>query len=216
MIVLAIIIAAIGLFLLLRFGVSVKYSQDGLEVVAKVGIIPIKIHPSDKKPKEKKKKEKKSVSELADMLLRRKKDDKKPGKFETFLQLLKLAKNILNRIRKKLLIKNLEIHFVSAGKDPMQAALMYGSANAVYGVLEPILKEHFRLRHFNFTSDADFEKAKPLIYVNATFSIAVWELLYIMGALIQKPKEKIASKKETKNINNQTRKETTENGKNSN
>ena len=208
MIVLAIIIAALGLLLLLRFGVTITYGQDGLEVVARVGIIPIKIHPSDKKKPKKKKKDKKSVSELADMLLRRKKDDKKPGKIETFFELLKLTKNILERIRRKLLIKNLDIHFVSAGKDPMQAALMYGSVNAIYGVLEPMLERNFRLRRFNFTSDADFEKTKPLIYANATFSIAVWEMLYIMGALISKPNKKGTAKKEK-------RREDEENGKNS-
>ena len=212
MIVFAIIIAAIGLFLLLRFGVTIVYGQDGLEVTAIVGVIPIKIHPSDKKKPKKKKKAKKSVSEIADMLLRRKKDDKKPGKLETFLELLRLAKDVLNRIRKKLLIKNLDIHFVSAGKDPMQAALMYGSANAVYGALEPVLKRYFRLRHLNFTSDADFEKTKPLIYVNATFSIAVWEVLYVMLALISKPNKTGSAKKESKN---QIRKENTEHGKNS-
>ena len=224
MIVLAIIIAAIGLFLLLRFGVTIVYGQDGLKVTAIVGIIPIKIYPSDKKKlkKKPKKKEKVSLSELIDMLLRRKKEDKKPGKFETFLQLLNLAKNTLNRIRKKLLIKKLDIHFVSAGKDPMQTALMFGSANVAYGVLEPILERYFRLRRFNFTSDADFEKTKPLIYVRATFSIAVWEVLYVMRALISKPAEKNPSKnvkhnkvKHNKVKHNQDRKENTENGKSS-
>ena len=210
MIVLAIIIAVIGMFLLLRFGVSIVYDQDGLKVKAIVGVIPIKIYPSDKKkPKKKKKKEKKSVSELTDILLRRKKDDKKPGKLETFLELFKLAKNVLDRIRKKLLIKNIDIHFVSAGKDPMQVALMYGSANAVYSVLEPVLERNFRIRCFNFTSNADFEETKPLIYVNAAFSIAVWEVLYVLGALIAKPKEKNLVKKEK-------RKENKDNGKDCN
>ena len=205
MIVLAIIIAAITLFLLLRFGVTITYGQDGLEVKLIVGVIPIKIYPSDKKPK----KDEKIAEKLIDRFLRRKKDEKKPGKLETFLELLKQGKNVLNRVRKKLLIKKLDIHFVSAGSDPMQAALMYGSANAVYGALEPMLSRNFRLRRLNFTSEADFEKTKPLIHVKARFSIAVWELLYIFSALISKPAEK--GKKDI-----HIRKEATENGKISN
>ena len=205
-IVLAVILAAMGLFLLLRFAVTITYGQAGLKIIARVGIIPIKIYPTDKKIL--KKKRKKSASDIIDTLLQRKKDDKKPGKLETFFELFKLAKDILNRVRKKLLIKNLDIHFISAGKDPVQAALMYGSANAVYGVMEPVLERNFRLRRFNFTSEADFESTKPLIYVNVTLSIAVWELLYIMGALIPKPNTKSSAKKEK-------RKEKKENGKNS-
>ena len=212
MFVLAIIIAAIGLILLLRFGVTVVYGHDGLKVTARVGIIPIKIYPSDKKPKIKKKKRLKSAEELADLLLRRKKNEKKPGKLETFLQLMKLAKNTLDRLRRKLLIKNLDIHFVSAGKDPMQAALLFGSAHAVYGILEPILENNFRIRRRNFTSGADFEQTKPQIFVNAAFSIAVWEALYVLGALFSKQKEQ-KSEKNIKEI--KTGEENTENGKKS-
>jgi len=175
MLALAIVFAVILILALLRFGASAEYSSDGFTVVAHVGPLSFRVLPGKEKPVKKVKAKKEPKP---------KEKEKKPGSLKDFLNMLPAIKNTLSRLRRRLLIKRLTIHFTAAGEDAAATALSYGAANAVFGAITPILENNLRIRRRDFQAFADFQAVEQGIYVNAAISIAVWEVVYIALALL--------------------------------
>ena len=187
MITLAIILTVLIIILLLRFGVRAEYSEEGVFVVATVGLFSIKAYPrvvSEKKAARKaaKKalKEKKTPKEKKE----KKPEEKKAGGLDYFFVILSSVKTTLGRLRRRLLIKRLTIRFVAANEDPSKTAMVFGGADAVFGAVVPVLENCFRIRRRDFVASADFNATKPKIYLNAAISLALWEALYIAIALL--------------------------------
>ncbi|MCL2401329.1 MAG: DUF2953 domain-containing protein [Oscillospiraceae bacterium] len=178
MIIAACIVAVLILISLLRIGVSAEYGGDGFFVTASVGLIKIKILPRKEKPRKAKKikKPKKPKKPKQPKM-------EKPGGLKAFLDMLPGIKSALGRLRRRLLIKKLTIHYTAAGEDPVKTAMTFGAANAVFGVIVPVLENNFRIKHRDFRAQADFNATQQLIYVNAAISLAVWEAIYIAAAL---------------------------------
>jgi len=180
MIALAIVLSALILIALLRFGVIIEYSSEGLKMWAKVGFL--KIYLSDekdkKKPKKKKPKKAKKDTNFKDML---------PGSLSGFLDILKTlgrsVRNTLSRFKRRLLIKQLTLYYTSAGEDPANTAMIYGAANAVFGTTIPVLERNFRIKRYDLRAFADFTAKEQGIYAKIAVSIAVWEVFYIVFAL---------------------------------
>jgi hypothetical protein len=176
---LAIVIAVIILILLLRFGVSVEYGSYGLIVLARFGPLKLSVYPGKeiKEKKEVAKKPKKAKPEKAP-------DEKKPGMLKTLQDMVPAIKTTLNRLRRRLLIKNLTLHYIAAGDDPSKTAMMFGASSAAFGGILPLLESNFRIKRRDLRASADFEAAQQYIYVYATVSLAVWEALYIAFAML--------------------------------
>lgn len=176
----------VGIFILialLRFGVAAEYSGDGVTVVARAGPVKIQVLPPKKKKpkkvkKDKPKKVKKPVEEVPEEV-------KRPGKLKDFLKLLPAVKTALGRLRRRMLIKRLTIHYTSAGDDPSNTAMVYGAANAAFSVVVPMLEKAFRIRRRDVRAFVDFTVEEPFIYLKIDISIAVWELIYISWAIIK-------------------------------
>ena len=176
MIITAIILSVLLLIALLRVGVIIEYSSEGLKIWSKFAFIKLRVHDSkDKKPKKKKKKKVKDKD---------KKSSLKPGSLREFLEMLKIIKNMLGRLKRKLLIKTLIIHYTSASDNPAKTALQFGAASAVFGTVLPILERHFRIKKRELNAWADFNANEPGIYAKLTISIAIWESLYVLFALL--------------------------------
>lgn len=200
MLTIAIILAVLILIALLRFGVSVEYGEDGITAVATAGPFFIRIFPRKDKPdkvsgekakrraekKAKKKADKKTRKEEKSRKKKKEEEpeEKKAGGFEYFLVILSSAKTTLGRLRRRLLIKRLTIRFIAGNEDAAKAAMAFGAASAVAGVIVPVLEKNFRIRRRDFRTSADFCAVKPKIYINAAISLAVWEALYIVFALL--------------------------------
>lgn len=167
---LCIILAVIVLIALLRFCVTAEYSAGGIEVRVKVGPFSVFTFPGEEKSDRKKKKDKTK--------------EKKPGGAKAFLEMLPSIKESLLRLRRKLFVKRLTIHFTAAGKDPAAAALSFGAVNAAFGAVTPVFENNFRIRRRDFQAFADFDRDQPSIYVNAVLSVAVWEAVYVLIALL--------------------------------
>ena len=183
MLVLAIVVGVLILIALLRFGVAAVYGEDGLLVKAKVGPISIKAYPRKEKA-EKKKKGKRKDKKKGRARKAKKPEEEKPGAIEGFFTLLSAIRKVLGRVRRRLLIKKLFIHYVSASDDPVKTALMFGGSSAALDGILPMLEQNFRIRKRELRTSADFESSKPRIYVNAAVSIAVWEAVYIFFAIL--------------------------------
>lgn len=175
MLALVIVLAVLLTLALLRVGVIAEYSADGLSVAAKLGPIKIRIIPSAprKKAERKKKKEKPPKDEK-----------KKPGKLSDFTEMLPSIKSALSKLRRKLLIRDITVHFIAASDNPASAALTFGAASAVFGMITPLLESHFRVKKRDFRTAADFGAAEPYIYVRAALSLAIWEIVYIASGLL--------------------------------
>ena len=186
MVVLAIVLVAIIFIALLRFGVSAEYTAEGLSVAAQAGLFSFRVFPREADPKkdEKKKLRKKAKKEKKAKKKAKKPEEKKPGSLKEYLNMLPAVKKTLGRIRRRLLIKDLTVHLIFADKDPSKTALAFGAANAAFGTVLPFLGRAFRIKRRDFHAYADFEAIEPTIYIKASISLAVWEALYIVFAIL--------------------------------
>ena len=190
MIALAIVVSILILLALLRFGVSVEYSADGLVVKILAGPLRLKAFPKKEKivsaSKEAKRKARKEEKDRkkAEKKEKAKTEEKKPGAMGTVLELLPAIKKTLGRLRRRLLIKRLVIHYTVAGDDPYKTAMTFGNVNAAIGVVLPVLEKAFRIRRRDFRAVADFSSSQQGIYINAAISLAVWEAVYIVFAIL--------------------------------
>ena len=186
MIVLAIILAAMILFALLRFGVFAEYSADGFILKARIGFFSILLFPREEKPEKAAKKAAKKAERKARKEKKPKKkiEIKKPGSLQELLDILNAVKNTMSRLRRRLLIKNLTIYFTAGGDDPFVTALSFGAASAAVGAIVPLLENNFRIGRHDFRISHDFISAQPTVYVKAIMSLAAWEAVYIFFALL--------------------------------
>lgn len=192
MLALAIVIAVLVLIALLRFGVSVLYSSDGLLVKAFAGPFSLLVYPRKEKQKKetekdgrKKRGEKKRLKKEKGKKEKEKKEkEKKPGGLQSFLEILSVVKTALSRFRRRLLIKRLTLYVTAANDDPFKTAMMFGGANAAFGAIIPVLDKLFRIKRRDLQAFVDFTDPKPRVYLEAAFSLALWETVYIAVALL--------------------------------
>ena len=197
MIAVAIILIVLVLLALLRFGVSAEYSADGVLLIARAGPFSIRVFPRKAKREDKKKdkrKEKKKAKKKAKKKEKKKKkkeqiekelpEEKKGGGLKGLMEVAAAAKNTLGRLRRRLLIKRLTVHYIAANDDPSKTAMMFGKVNVVFGMVIPLLEKAFRIKRRDLRASADFNADKPTIYVRAAVSIAVWEVIYIAFAIL--------------------------------
>jgi len=174
----AIVISSLILLALLRFGAIVEYSDAGFESWLKVGFLKIRIGG-------------KGDSDWLDLVAKifkkskkKKPKEKKPGDFQTFLNAIKAVKKALDRLRRRLLIKRLTLYYTSASDDPSKTAIGFGTANAVFATIIPVLERYFRIKKRDLRVFADYEEEKPRIYTKIIISLAVWEVIYMAAALL--------------------------------
>ena len=190
MTVLIIFFAVLILVVGFRFGLYIEYSDDGLIVNAKVGPLQLRIIPKKMKRmqstgREKvKKKRKKKKPGVRSKEKESETTQKKPGDLDKLIELLPPIKKTLDRFRRRFLIKRLVIVFTAAGTDAAATASAYGAANAVIGMLDPLLLNTFRIKHRDFRACADFLAQKPALYIKAVVSLAIWEAVYIALAIL--------------------------------
>ena len=195
MIALAIVIVVLVLLALLRIGVTVVYSADGLILVAHAGFISVRIMPrvtkwekrEKKNEKKRQKKEKKAEKSKRAKKEKRKKEEapeEKPGGLKGFAETVSIVKNTLGRLRRRLLIKELTIHFTASSDDPTKAIKTFGVVNAAISVLVPLLERVFRIKRRDIRAAADFSVSEPSVYAKASISLAIWEVIYIALAIL--------------------------------
>jgi len=214
MLALAITISVILIIALLRFGVIIEYGDAGFRLWVKAGFLKFELLSDDKKKKSKKKKKKpKKDINLKEMM---------PGSLNEFMSMLMTVQNSLGRLKRRLLIKQLTVYFTSAGEDPSTTALVFGAANAAIGTIVPQIRNNFRIRKLDLRTWFDFCSAEQKIYAKIIISIAVWEVFYILFALLPLVtsmfKRKTPKNSENINqdkINQKDRKDGEDNGKSS-
>jgi len=205
------IVIVILLFIaLLRFGVRAQYSTGGVLISLIAGPFSLKVYPTEKDPE----KEKKKADKLAKKNARKEKR-KKPKKgapeisFKDIMDMIPHVFKMLGRVKRRILISQLIVHFTVGGSDASKIAMTYGAANAAVGELIPVLDNNFRIRRREISFDTDFISGKQTIYAKVAVTLAVWELFYIVFALLpiigivfrKKPVKKDANKEKNEAVN---------------
>jgi len=209
MMALAITVTALVLIALLRFGLIIEYSEAGFQAWAKAGFLKLRISDKDKEKKPKKEKKEKDFKEML------------PGSLSEFMDMLRAVSNALGRLKRRLLIKQLTLHYTAAGNNPANTAILFGAANAVFGAIEPVLERNFRIKHRDLGAAADFITEEQGIYAKINISIAVWEVFYVLFALLpvftaafkSKPNTKSEKMQQKSSISKNDRKDVQINGK---
>jgi len=168
-----IIIAIILIIALLRFGIVFEYSDTGIKAWVRIGFLSLIIYPEKEHRLHKIRKVRKKVRHKI-----------KPGGLNELLETIPPVKEMLSRFRRKLLIKRLEVYYTVAFDDPYKTAMTYGSANAATSVIMPMLEEKFKIKKKDIQISADFESVEQKIYLNLAISIAIWEAIYVIIALL--------------------------------
>ena len=182
MLTLVIIISVLTALALTRVGVSAEYTSGGeIRVAAKFGLLKIKVLPAREKKrpkKERKKKEKKPKEEKEE-------EPQEEKKRAINVKALFLAGiEALGRLRRKLTINELTIHYMAAGDDPAKAAINFGRASIGLGAIAPIFENNFKIKKRDFRTAVDFDATEMYVYIKAKLTLAIWEIIYIAWAVI--------------------------------
>ncbi len=176
---LLIILAIIAVILLIPFGANVRYSQEELSVAVRVALFDIGIIPGREKPdkKEKPPKKEKKKKEKAE-------GPKKKPSFtkDELLDLAALLLDTLSRFRRKLVVNSFTLHYVSADKNPYEAATRYGYVNSVLGMLAGPASNAFNVLKSDVRTAVDFEITAPVIDLAVTLTFNLAKLLGIAFA----------------------------------
>lgn len=179
--IILIILAILLIIAMFKVGVFAAYSKDGAELACFAGPVRIKILPqTDKKSKNKKEKfkKKKKKKKSADRTPEEKKE-KKGGSAALVLKLLPGIGEALGNFRKKLSIDILKVYYTYACDDPYKAAMGFGYASAGLGTITALIRRFFKVKELDMRSNVSFEETEPVVYLEAQFSIRIWESLAI-------------------------------------
>ena len=173
----------IGIVLLLLWAVSlllvggiVKYSEAGLYVQLRIGILKFTIIPIRKRKKKPQKREGGSRQPKG----QKEEQQEKGGTLDLVKELMPLLLDTANRFRKKVRLAPLELLIgIPGGDDPAGAALRYGQANALLGMLWQPLNQAFHIRDGRIGTRVEFEAKEFDLYLNAGVSLTVGQAAWI-------------------------------------
>ena len=201
LIVIGIILLVFLLIALLRVGVSARLEENVFFLRAVAGPIKLQILPQKedkaKKPKEpKKKKSKKNEQKTDDEKGKEKEKPKIKITIDLIKTILSAVGDLLGRLRRKITIDKLTLHYTAASDDPYSAAMTFGYASAAVNALVPVLDNSFRIRDRDIGAAVTIDSPDNIIFVDVQLTLAVWEIIYIglaawpvVKALLAKPKK---------------------------
>lgn len=171
---LLIVLAVLWLISLIRLGGWVQYSGEGLAVRLLIGPFRLTLLPrkeklqkkrKEKKPPKKKKKEKPE------------KTVRPRRKLPPVPELLRLAADTAGRLKRKIRIDDVTLHLTWAAKDPVEAALGFGRANAAMGMIWPLIENNFRVKEQDVGVSVEFDRDAPELFCKMALTMTVGQLL---------------------------------------
>ena len=175
-----ILLAIAILFLLIAFmpvGLITRYDQAGLKLIVKIGLLRFSLlsdHQNKKKKDSKKspapaKKEKKES------------DNDGGGSLSDFVPIVKATLAFLDQLRKRIVVKNLQLKLTLAGSDPCDLSINYGRTWAAIGALQPQLNRVLRIRKQKIEVQCDYIAEQTTVFCYVDVSISVIRLLQLIA-----------------------------------
>lgn len=166
----------LGLFLLslVRIGAVVEYGATGFSARIRAGALRFQVYPIRRKKKrgEKTRKKEKAVRSGKEVPPAER-PGKEGGGFAAMKSYFPLVTEVAGKFKQKLRIDELLLDFTAAAPDPASAAMAFGGANALAGMILPILENHFNIRSRRIRTAVDFQLATPIVYLYAALSLSV-------------------------------------------
>jgi len=170
-------IIALVLFLLsmIRLGAVVEFSGSGLTVRIKAGALQFTVFP---RKSGRQKREKKSA--------KTQKEKKEPEKGEASVkgcalalvkEFLPLAADAAGRVKRTIRIDRFYLDLTMAAGDPALAAMSFGGANAVLGMLWPPIEQNFNVKDWRLRTAVDFQLQAPVVWLQAVATLSVGQMV---------------------------------------
>lgn len=95
------------------------------------------------------------------------------------LSVAQIIIDFLGDFKRKLMVKDLQLHVLLAGEDPCDVAVNYGRAWAALGNLMPQLERHFLIKKRDLHVSCDFSADKTLVDAKIILSVRLGDILWI-------------------------------------
>ena len=167
MIVLAGILLLILVLLLIPVGAFVRYDDGALLVQAVIGPLRLTLWPQKPKDPDKlAKRGSKKKNEPPPPAGRT--EEKKKLSWSQLRPLVDAARKMLGTLPKKLMVRELTVVVTAGGTDAAKAAIHYGRAWALIGVIMPVLENTFRIgkRHVEAKLDYGEERIRAFLQMD--------------------------------------------------
>lgn len=199
LIIIGAVAAALLLLSLVRVGGRLSYTEDGLTVKLRLGPFLLTVYPFRSK---KKKRNKKAQTAPPPAEARPAAEPERGGSLELLKDLIPVVAEAAGRLKQKVRIDCLDIDLTVAAGDPALTAVAFGGANAVMGMMVPLLENNFNIKERRFRTAVDFNAAGPTAAVRAAFSLTIGQgvVLYFgfgfraLGILLSHKKKKTKQK----------------------
>ena len=205
--VLVCILVPLFLVSLIRVGVRAEYDQR-LTVRLRVGLVSLRVYPLRRKKAKKKKKVSTRPKRQKKQTESEAKGKVSQDKLSLLRSLLPVALRAAGSLRRKISVDLLEAHILMAGGDPASVAVAFGSANAIIGMVLPLLEQNFHIRQRDIRTAVDFQRAHSEVWAKLSLSLTVgqgvafalhlgWQSLCVLMRWRRRQDEKKATKQIT-------------------
>lgn len=175
-IILIVIVAVLFLLSFVRLGGRATFGPEGFGVVVIAGPLRIKLLPTEEKDKHKEIKQKKKPKKEKPAA-KKETDGEKPGTVGRVLDLLPTVAEAAGALKRRIRIDHLVLSVVWGADDAASAALGYGKANALMGMIWPLIDNNFKVKKTDFQIDVDYGKTTPEFKADAAITITVRQLI---------------------------------------
>ena len=167
------------LLLPLRASVMAQYGHTGFLLRAGLGPMKVTLFPGaekgskkEKKPKKKKEPEDTSAEQGGPA-------ERLKAAFSSIeaKSVFSIIGPILRQVKRRLVIRELTLHYTVALEDAAMTAYVYGAAHAALHNILPRLRYHFRVKQEDIQVHASFQETADLVFVRAQLDITVWSAL---------------------------------------
>lgn len=172
-------LVVLTLLAIMPIGVSFRYDGDGPLVRVLFGAFGVTVYPSGKTKSKKEAPEKPSKDNKSSMKTA-KTPEKKGGKIQDFMPLVRTALDFLGDFRRKIRVRRLDLNVILAGGDPCDLGVNYGRAWAALGNLWPQLERLFVIKKRNVEIQCDFEASQTLVTACLEVTITLGRLLALV------------------------------------
>ena len=177
-VVLGIIVLVFVLIGCIPVGVDASCHENALALRLKIGFFTVQALPPKPKKKKAASSKKKSDAKKPDA------NQAKPAKpkkqfqmpkltLQDILALVDLACDTLGDLRRKLRVEVLVLHVTLGGSDPAKAAILYGRAWALIGMLNPKLEQLFVIKKRDIQPVLDYNEKEMKVDAHLALTITI-------------------------------------------
>lgn len=172
--IIGVIVLALFLLSLVRFGALVEYGQAGVTVKVKLGPFRFTVFPG--KPKGDKAEKKRKPRQTPKKQQKTQPERKPPdigGALSLVKDFLPLVADAAGRVRRTIRIDTFFLDLTMASPDPAMAAISFGGANAALGMLWPPVEQNFKVKEYRLRTAVNFELQAPTVWLQAAATLTI-------------------------------------------